>query len=72
MTTSDFEKAIVESLRPEYLPEESEIEGEDEKNSSADGQDEEWEVADGSVFSFDMMSVTSKAVDTNESSRVLV
>lgn len=54
--TSDLERAILESLRSEYLPDESE-----EEDPRGDDGEDEWEIADGSVFSFDMMSVASKA-----------
>ncbi|KAG8873410.1 hypothetical protein FRB97_006750 [Tulasnella sp. 331] len=49
---SDFEKAIIESLRPEFLPEAGQAE--------EDVEEDEWEVAEASVFSFDLMSVTSR------------
>lgn len=52
--SSNLERAILESLRSEYLPDECERE-----EATGDHGEDEWELADGSVFSFDMMSVAS-------------
>ncbi|KAG8848241.1 hypothetical protein FRB96_001279 [Tulasnella sp. 330] len=49
---SDFEKAMIESLRPEFLPEDGQVESKVEED--------EWEIANASVSSFDLMSIASR------------